>query len=97
MEITLDDEHTVVTVNGTKVTDYREGGPVPEKKQKSEPDRGKRAASGYIGVQNHDDKDVVYFKEVSKLKLSVRKGLGLFDSGCPQPTLPAVHEDNRAV
>lgn len=69
MEIRLDGEHTVVTVNGTKVTDYREGGPVPEKKQKSEPDRGKRAASGYIGVQNHNDKDIVYFKEISVKKL----------------------------
>lgn len=70
MEITLDGERTMVTVNGTKVTEYREGEPVPEKKQKSEPDRGKRAASGYIGVQNHDTKDVVYFKEVSVKRLS---------------------------
>jgi hypothetical protein len=69
MEITLDGERTMVAVNGTKVTEYREGEPVPEKKQKSEPDRGKRAASGYIGVQNHDVKDVVYFKEISVKKL----------------------------
>jgi hypothetical protein len=69
MEITLEDERTVVTVNGTKVTDFKEGSPVPEKKEKYEPDRGKRAASGYIGLQNHNDKDVVYFKEVSVRKL----------------------------
>lgn len=69
MEITLQDDRTVVTVNGTKVTDYREGDPVPEKKQKHEPDRGRRAATGYIGVQNHGDKDVVYFKEISVKKL----------------------------
>jgi hypothetical protein len=69
MEITLEDERTVVTVNGTKVTDFKEGSPVPEKKAKHEPDRGKRAASGYIGLQNHNDKDVVYFKEVSVKKL----------------------------
>lgn len=69
MEITIQDQRTQVTVNGTKVTDYREGEPVPEKKQKSEPDRGKRAASGYIGVQNHGDKDTVYFKEISVKKL----------------------------
>jgi hypothetical protein len=69
MEITIQDERTSVTVNGTKVTDYREGSPVPEKKQTYEPDRGKRAASGYIGLQNHSDKDVVYFKEVSVAKL----------------------------
>nr|WP_198682991.1 DUF1080 domain-containing protein [Peristeroidobacter agariperforans] len=69
MEITLEDERTVVTVNGTKVTDFKEGSSVPEKKQKHEPDRGKRAASGYIGLQNHGDKDTVYFKEVSVKKL----------------------------
>lgn len=69
MEIALEDERTVVTVNGTKVTDFKEGSPVPEKKEKYEPDRGKRAASGYIGLQNHNDKDVVYFKEVSVKKL----------------------------
>lgn len=69
MEITIQDDRTLVTVNGTKVTDYAEGSPVPEKKQKSEPDRGKRAPGGYIGVQNHSDKDVVYFKEISVQKL----------------------------
>ncbi|WP_217705753.1 3-keto-disaccharide hydrolase [Peristeroidobacter soli] len=69
MEITIEDERTVVTVNGTKVTDFKEGSPVPEKKQKYEPDRGKRAPGGYIGLQNHSDKDTVYFKEVSVRKL----------------------------
>jgi hypothetical protein len=69
MEIFIQDERTTVMVNGTKVTDYVEGAPVPEKKAKSEPDRGKRAASGYIGLQNHGDKDTVYFKEVSVAKL----------------------------
>jgi hypothetical protein len=69
MEITIRDDRTTVTVNGTKVTDYREGEPVPEKKQTYEPDRGKRAAGGYIGLQNHSDKDVVYFKEISVQKL----------------------------
>jgi hypothetical protein len=69
MEITIEDERTVVTVNGTKVTDFKEGSPVPEKKAKSEPDRGKRAPGGYIGLQNHSDADVVYFKEVSVKKL----------------------------
>jgi hypothetical protein len=69
MEITIEDERTLVTVNGVKVTDFKEGSPVPEKKAKSEPDRGKRAPSGYIGLQNHSDKDIVYFKEVSVKKL----------------------------
>ncbi len=70
MEITLDGERTTVTVNGTKVTDYREGEPVPAKTKPHEPDRGKRAASGYIGLQNHGEKDTVYFREISVKKLS---------------------------
>jgi ketosteroid isomerase-like protein len=65
MEITLDGLRTVVFVNGTKVTDYTEGQPVRPKVEKWEPDRGPRAAEGYIGLQNHSDKDVVWFKEVS--------------------------------
>jgi hypothetical protein len=65
MEITLDGIRTQVVVNGVKITDYREGEPVPEKKNKWEPDRGVRAASGYIGLQNHSDKDRIYFKDIS--------------------------------
>jgi hypothetical protein len=69
MQILIQDDRTSVFVNGTKVTDYVEGSPVPEKKQKHEPDRGPRPASGYIGLQNHGEKDTVYFKEVSVAKL----------------------------
>lgn len=65
MEITLDGPRTIVLVNGVKVTDYTEGQPVPEKKFDFEPDRGKRPDEGYIGLQNHSDKDVVIFKEVA--------------------------------
>ena len=65
MEITLDGDHTMVTVNGVLVTDYREGQPVPVKKETWEPDRGPRALAGYIGLQNHSDADVVYFREIS--------------------------------
>ena len=72
MEITLDGERTAVTVNGVKITDYREGDPVPEKKNQYEPDRGPRPASGYIGLQNHNDKDVVSFREISVRKLPAR-------------------------
>jgi len=68
MEITLEGERTMVVVNGVKITDYREGEAVPEKKSRSEPDRGRRAAAGYIGLQNHSDKDVVYFREISVRK-----------------------------
>jgi hypothetical protein len=69
MEITLDGPRTVVTVNGVKVTDYTEGQPVPEKKFSFEPERGRRPDEGYIGLQNHSEKDVVFFKEVSWKKL----------------------------
>ena len=69
MEITLTDDRTVVTLNGEKITDYREGDAVPEKKSQYEPDRGKRAAAGYIGLQNHNDKDVVLFRDVSIKKI----------------------------
>jgi hypothetical protein len=65
MEITLDGPKTIVTVNGVKVTEYAEGQPVPDKKQSYEPDRGRRPNAGYIGLQNHSDQDIVYFKEVS--------------------------------
>ncbi len=65
MEITLDGPRTIVVLNGVKVTDYTEGQPVPDKKFKFEPERGRRPNDGYIGLQNHSDNDIVFFKEVS--------------------------------
>jgi hypothetical protein len=71
MEITLDGVHTRVTVNGTQVTDYTEGQPVPpnspeeDLKEHGSPKRGPRPNDGYIGLQNHSDNDIVYFKEVA--------------------------------
>jgi len=65
MEITLDGPHTMVMLNDVKVTDYTEGQPVPERKFDFEPQRGRRPDEGYIGLQNHSDKDIVFFKEVS--------------------------------
>jgi 3-keto-disaccharide hydrolase len=65
MEITLNGPRTVVFVNGVKVTDYTEGDPVPPRKFDFEPLRGPRPNEGYIGLQNHSDKDVVFFKEVA--------------------------------
>jgi hypothetical protein len=65
MEITLDGPHTIVVLNGVKVTDYTEGEPVPEKKFDFEPQRGPRPLEGYIGLQNHSDHDIVFFKEVA--------------------------------
>lgn len=65
MEITLDGDRTIVVLNGTKVTDYTEGDPVPPRKFDFEPFRGPRPQFGYMGLQNHSDKDLVFFKEVS--------------------------------
>ena len=64
-EITLDGPRTIVYVNGEKVTDYTEGDPVPDRKFDFEPYRGPRPDSGYIGVQNHGEADVVFFKEIA--------------------------------
>ena len=65
MEITLDGPRTIVYVNGEKVTDYKEGDPTPERKFDFEPYRGLRPNSGWFGLQNHGDEDIVYFKEVA--------------------------------
>jgi hypothetical protein len=65
MDISLDGLRTVVKVNGVLVTDYDGVSPVPERKQPWEPQRGPRPASGYIGLQNHDERSVIYFREIS--------------------------------
>lgn len=65
MDITIKGPRTIVYVNQEKVTDYIEGDPTPERKFDFEPFRGIRPNTGYIGLQNHGDKDIVYFKEVS--------------------------------
>jgi hypothetical protein len=64
-EVTLDGDRTIVYLNGVKVTDYTDGDPVPDRKFDFEPFRGPRPEYGYIGVQNHDDENVVYFKEIA--------------------------------
>jgi 3-keto-disaccharide hydrolase len=64
-EITLDGTRTIVYVNGVKVTDFKEGDPVPERKFDFEPQRGPRPIEGYIGIQNHSEADVVFFKEIA--------------------------------
>ena len=69
MLITLDGPHTTVVLNEVKVTDYAEGQPVPEKKFDFEPQRGLRPNQGYVGLQNHSDNDIVFFKEVAVQKL----------------------------
>ncbi len=63
--ITLDGPRTIVHLNDELVTDYREGDPVPARKFDFEPYPGIRPNSGWFGLQNHGDEDVVYFKEVA--------------------------------
>ncbi len=70
MEITLNGPRTIVYVNGEKVTDYTEGDPTPNREFDFEPFRGKRPNEGYMGIQNHGDDDIVYFKEISVKPLS---------------------------
>ncbi len=65
MEITLDGQRTIVVVNGVKVTDFNGSDPVPERKMWYEPERGPRPDAGYIGVQNHDARSTVVFREIS--------------------------------
>jgi hypothetical protein len=74
MEITLQGPRTIVVVNGSKVTDYKEGDPTPPRKFDFEPYRGLRPNYGYFGLQNHGDSDVVDFKEVSYKLLKGKKG-----------------------
>jgi hypothetical protein len=65
MEITIKGQETIVYLNGEKVNDFFGYQPVPERKMWFEPVRGPRPDSGYIGLQNHDQRSTVYFKEVS--------------------------------
>lgn len=65
MDIEIRGPVTRISVNGVLVNEFKEGQPVPERKQWFEPIRGPRPDSGYIGLQNHDRNSTVYFKEVS--------------------------------
>ena len=65
MEITLDGLRTMVMLNGVKVSEFTEGDPVPAMKFSFEPQRGRRPIEGFIGLQNHSDNDIVFFKEVA--------------------------------
>ncbi len=65
MEITLEGNLTTIRLNGEVVNEFRGDQPVPPRKAWYEPVRGPRADVGYIGLQNHDPRSTVYFKEVS--------------------------------
>ena len=68
MDIVLEGQKTTVFVNGTKVNEFHGDQPVPERKRWYEPVRGPRPDFGYIGLQNHDQRSIVYFREVSVKK-----------------------------
>lgn len=70
-DITLDGPRTIVFVNGQKVTDYAEGNPAPARKFDFEPYPGIRPDSGYFGLQNHGENDVVFYRKVAMKRLSV--------------------------
>lgn len=38
---------------------------MPERKFDFEPFRGQRPDFGFMGIQNHGEKDIVFFKEIS--------------------------------
>jgi hypothetical protein len=68
MDIVLDGQQTTVLLNGVKVNEFHGDQAVPEREQWYEPVRGPRPDAGYIGLQNHDQASVVYFREVSVRK-----------------------------
>jgi Domain of Unknown Function (DUF1080) len=65
MEIELRGQETIVKLNGETVNDFRGDQQVPERKAWYEPVRGPRPDSGYIGLQNHDARSIVFFREIS--------------------------------
>jgi hypothetical protein len=65
MDVELLGQKTIVILNEKKINEFIGDQPVPPRKQWYEPVRGPRPDSGYIGLQNHDAKSTVYFREVS--------------------------------
>ena len=72
MIITLAGNQVFVDLDGQRITSFDPASPsLPPRKQWYEPKREpKRPESGYIGLQNHDPGDMVWFKEVSVRPLS---------------------------
>jgi hypothetical protein len=67
MIITLAGRRVFVDLDGERVTTFDPASPdVPPAKEWYEPKReAKRPEAGYLGLQNHDPGDVVWFKEVA--------------------------------
>jgi hypothetical protein len=75
MIITLKGNLVLVDIDGKRVTTFDPAGKdVPATREWYEPRREpKRPTTGYLGLQNHDPGDVVYFKEVSVRPLAKGK------------------------
>jgi len=65
MDIVLKGQVTAVFLNGHQINEFDAAKPVPPRKRWYEPVRGPRPDAGYIGLQNHDARSLVYFKQVS--------------------------------
>jgi hypothetical protein len=67
MVITFKDNLVLVDIDGKRTTNFDpDSKEVPKDRQWFEPKREpKRPKTGFIGLQNHDPVDTVYFKEVS--------------------------------
>src|SRR5436190_4091759 len=67
MLITLDGTHIYVDLDGQRSTTFdSNSSDLPPRKQWHEPKREpKRPQAGYIGLQNHDPGDIVWYKEIS--------------------------------
>jgi hypothetical protein len=68
LEITLDGDRVRTRLNGKPAADFDPSDAPPELQKRGgmgDPEAGPRPSKGFIGLQNHDDSVVVYFKEVS--------------------------------
>jgi hypothetical protein len=75
MLITLEGDRILVELDGARVSEFDPKSPtIPARKNWPEPKReAKRPEVGYIGLQNHDPGDIVWFKEVSVRALPAAK------------------------
>ena len=66
MEITLNGDRISVSLNGQEITRFDPAtAKIPPRKESWEPQLGPRPEVGHIGLQNHSDKDTVWFRKVS--------------------------------
>lgn len=73
LEITLKANRVLTAINGVPVAEFDSSDLKPQPTDatgEGDPARGPRPPSGYIGLQNHDQSSVVFFKEVSVRSLS---------------------------